>query len=220
MRHDLKRSTAAGLALLAGLVGCSKPGGSAATSGGEKKITIGLSLDTLREERWQYDRDFFVKRAEELGAKVLVQSSNSNATLQNSQAENLLTQGVDVLVVVPNNAKTAATIGMGLVGAFGLANSHLLWTREAYPTRAYQSLGNLAPGGRRSSGGPGDAYGIPEGIGVGDPDIISAAIERWESQGVTGINFLLNAVETVPQAEVLDSMRLFAREVMPRFRES
>jgi D-xylose transport system substrate-binding protein len=64
----------------------------------------------LREERWQRDRDLFVKRAEELGARVLVQSSNSNATLQNSQAENLLTQGVDVLVVIPNNAKTAATI--------------------------------------------------------------------------------------------------------------
>jgi alkanesulfonate monooxygenase SsuD/methylene tetrahydromethanopterin reductase-like flavin-dependent oxidoreductase (luciferase family) len=117
------------------------------------------------------------------------------------------------------DAKIAATTGMGLVGAFGLANSHLLWTREAYPTRAYQSLGNLAPRSDRSrAGGPGDAYGIPEGIGVGDPDIISAAIERWESQGVTGINFLLNAVETVPQEDVLDSMRLFAREVMPRFR--
>jgi alkanesulfonate monooxygenase SsuD/methylene tetrahydromethanopterin reductase-like flavin-dependent oxidoreductase (luciferase family) len=115
---------------------------------------------------------------------------------------------------------TAAKLGMGFVGAFGLANSHLLWTREAYPTRAYQSLGNLAPGTvRGSSGGPGDAYGIPEGIGVGDPDIIGAAIARWEAQGVTGINFLLNALETVPQQEVLDSMRLFAREVMPRFRE-
>jgi hypothetical protein len=36
---------------------------------------------------------------------------------------------------------------------------------------------------------------------------------------VTGINFLLNAVEVVPQEQVLASMRLFAREVMPRFRE-
>jgi alkanesulfonate monooxygenase SsuD/methylene tetrahydromethanopterin reductase-like flavin-dependent oxidoreductase (luciferase family) len=114
---------------------------------------------------------------------------------------------------------TAAGVGMGMVGGFGLANSHLLWTREAYPTRAYQSLGNLAPGGGRGrpSGGPGDAYGIPEGICVGDPDIIGAAIERWESVGVTGINFLLNALESVPQQQVLDSMRLFAETVMPRF---
>ena len=34
------------------------------------------------------------------------------------------------------------------------------------------------------SGGPGDAYGIPEGICVGDPDIIAAALKRWESLGV------------------------------------
>ncbi len=31
-------------------------------------ITIGLSLDTLKEARWQADRDMFVKRAGELGA--------------------------------------------------------------------------------------------------------------------------------------------------------
>jgi D-xylose transport system substrate-binding protein len=39
-----------------------------------------------------------------------VQAANNDATLQNSQAENLLTQGVSALVVVANNAKTAATI--------------------------------------------------------------------------------------------------------------
>ena len=86
-----------------------KPAGGGAASG-EKKITIGFSLDTLKEERWQRDRDAFVAKAEELGAKVLVQSANANATVQNSQAENLLTQGIDILVIVANNAKTAATI--------------------------------------------------------------------------------------------------------------
>src|SRR5436189_33913 len=78
--------------------------------GGGKQITIGLSLDTLKEERWQRDRDLLVKRAEELGARVLVQAANGNDALQNSQAENLLTQGVDVLLVAPHNGKTAATI--------------------------------------------------------------------------------------------------------------
>jgi D-xylose transport system substrate-binding protein len=67
-------------------------------------------LDTLKEARWNRDRDLFVEKARELGAEVLVQAANSDDALQNSQAENLLTQGVDVLVVVPHNAKTAATI--------------------------------------------------------------------------------------------------------------
>jgi hypothetical protein len=35
--------------------------------------------------------------------------------------------------------------------------------------------------------------------------------------GADRINFLLNAAETVPQDEVLASMRLFAKEVMPKF---
>ncbi len=92
------------LSALLATLGCS--GGST----GEKKIRIGFSMDTLKEERWQHDRDFVVARAKELGAEVLVQAANGDDALQNSQAENLLTQGVDVLLVAPHNAKTAATI--------------------------------------------------------------------------------------------------------------
>jgi D-xylose transport system substrate-binding protein len=99
----LKSLMSTGLVLVLLLTGCAK-------SGGAHKIKIGLSLDTLKEERWQHDRDLFVAHATELGAEVLVQAANNDETLQNSQAENLLTEGVDVLVVVPHNGKTAATI--------------------------------------------------------------------------------------------------------------
>ncbi len=80
------------------------------TAADAKKLKIGFSMDTLKEERWQRDRDMFVARAKELGADVLVQAANGNASMQISQAENLLTQNVDVLVVVPANAVTAAAI--------------------------------------------------------------------------------------------------------------
>lgn len=112
----MKRSILAVLAAtgLVASLACTKKdeGGTGGTpaAGTEKKVLIGLSLDTLKEERWQRDRDLFVKAAEARGAKVLVQAANSDDALQNSQAENLLTQGVQVLVVVPHNAKTAATI--------------------------------------------------------------------------------------------------------------
>ena len=75
-----------------------------------KKIRIGFAMDTLREERWMRDRDHFVKAAQERGAEVLIQAANGNDALQYSQAENLLTQGVDVLVVAPHNGVTAASI--------------------------------------------------------------------------------------------------------------
>jgi D-xylose transport system substrate-binding protein len=73
-------------------------------------VRIGFSMDTLKEERWQRDRDLFTARARELGAEVLVQSANSDDAVQLQQAENLLSQGIDVLVVVPHNAEVAASI--------------------------------------------------------------------------------------------------------------
>jgi D-xylose transport system substrate-binding protein len=96
--------------LLAGR--CSKPAAEKAGPAGAagKRIKIGFSMDTLKEERWHRDRDMLVKRAGELGAEVLVQAANGNDALQNSQAENMLTQGVDVLLVAPHNGKTAAVI--------------------------------------------------------------------------------------------------------------
>ena len=74
------------------------------------KPVIGLSLDNLQLERWQRDRDFFVAKANELGAEVIVQSANSDDARQISQCENMLTRGVDLLVVIPHNGKVAAAI--------------------------------------------------------------------------------------------------------------
>jgi D-xylose transport system substrate-binding protein len=74
------------------------------------KLLIGFSMDSLQLERWHRDRDVFVKRAQELGAEVLVQSADGNDALQVRQAENLLTQGVEVLVVIPHNGEIASSI--------------------------------------------------------------------------------------------------------------
>jgi len=86
------------------------PSGQQNSATGTKRIKIGLTMDTLKEERWQKDRDLFVKRANELGADVIVQSADGNDETQVKQAESLLTQGVDVLVIIPHNAEVAATI--------------------------------------------------------------------------------------------------------------
>ena len=113
--------------------------------------------------------------------------------------------------------------GVPMINAFNVANTHLYWTREAYPTRAYQTLGNAGAGmkpKKAAADDPSVAKGLPEGVGIGDPEHLIAIIKRWESIGVTGINFLLNAMEIVPQEQVLESMRLFAREVMPKFRSA
>jgi len=74
------------------------------------KVVIGLSVDNLRLERWPKDKDAIVSAAEKLGATVLVQSANSDDALQFSQCQNLLTQGIDVLIVIPHNGRVMGSI--------------------------------------------------------------------------------------------------------------
>ena len=81
-----------------------------AKKGPNDPIKIGFSMDTLKEERWQRDKDLVEKRAKELGIEVVVQVANGDDNLQIKQAENLLTQGVDVLIVAPHNGEIAASI--------------------------------------------------------------------------------------------------------------
>jgi len=94
------------------LAGCTGQGGTptANSKATDRKLKIGFSMDTLKEERWQKDRDLFVKRAEELGAEVIVQSADGNDETQINQAQALLLQGIDVLVVIPHNADVAGAI--------------------------------------------------------------------------------------------------------------
>ncbi len=117
--HTISRARVRAVALFAlvfsaSLLACvqpaQQPGGGGSGGARTGPVRIGLSMDTLKEERWQRDRDLFVARAKELGAEVLVQSANGDDRVQVQQADNLLTQGVDVLVVIPHNGEVAATI--------------------------------------------------------------------------------------------------------------
>lgn len=73
-------------------------------------VRIGVSMDTLKEERWQRDKDFLEARAKELGVELEVQVANSDDAVQTKQCENLLTKGVDVLIIVPHNNEIARSI--------------------------------------------------------------------------------------------------------------
>ena len=64
---------------------------------------IGLSLDTLKEERWQRDRDAFVAKAQELGVDLLVQAANSDDTRQMQDVQALISRHVAVIILAPHN---------------------------------------------------------------------------------------------------------------------
>nr|WP_170006040.1 D-xylose ABC transporter substrate-binding protein [Bacillus fonticola] len=75
-----------------------------------QKVKIGFAMDTLEEERWLKDRDLFKKALESMGAEVDIMEANGDVALQISQAETLISRGVDLLVIVPYNAEAAAAI--------------------------------------------------------------------------------------------------------------
>lgn len=72
------------------------------------KIKIGFSLGTLKEERWIKDRDILMAKARELGADIIVQNANNDDQDQLEQVGYLLKQGIDVLIIVPNDLNKAA----------------------------------------------------------------------------------------------------------------
>ena len=73
-------------------------------------VRIGFSMDTLKEERWQRDKLHVEERAKQLGAVLDVQVANGDDAVQTKQCDNMLTKGVDVLIVAPHNGEIAASI--------------------------------------------------------------------------------------------------------------
>jgi D-xylose transport system substrate-binding protein len=73
-------------------------------------VRIGISMDTLKEERWQRDKAVFEQRCKEVGAECEIQVANGDDAVQTKQCDNFLTKGVDVLIVAPHNGQIAASI--------------------------------------------------------------------------------------------------------------
>ncbi|MCX7821602.1 MAG: sugar ABC transporter substrate-binding protein [Brevinematales bacterium] len=80
--------------------------------GGGKKggIKVGLSLPTQREERWVRDKIKMEEEAKKLGVDLKVQISDNDAQKQLAQCENLIAQGIKVLILAPHDANSAAAI--------------------------------------------------------------------------------------------------------------
>lgn len=81
----------------------------AAFTDSTRPILIGFSIGTLQEERWQRDRDEWVKNVESLkNVSLDIQASNNSTPTQISQIEAMIAKGVDVIVIAPYDA-TALT---------------------------------------------------------------------------------------------------------------
>lgn len=94
--------------ILSIIIGLAIGKGRPAAGSTRKEPVIGFAMDTLKEARWQTDRDLFVKQAESQGAKVLVQDAGSNDATQIQQVESFISQKVDAIVIIPHDGKAMA----------------------------------------------------------------------------------------------------------------
>lgn len=88
--------------LSASILGCRPDSG--------KRLVIGISIPTQREEGWVRGARYLREEAEKRGYEVRLQISDNDASRQLAQCENLIAQRVSVLVVAPHDNSAASVI--------------------------------------------------------------------------------------------------------------
>ncbi len=74
------------------------------------KPHIGLLVDNLQQERWKKDMSIFEKKVIELGGTCSILIADSDPDKQFQQAEEMIANGVEVLVIIPANQTKAGEI--------------------------------------------------------------------------------------------------------------
>lgn len=103
----------AAISMISACVSAPNPSGTntgSTTADPNKKVKIGFSMDTVKEERWQRDREAFEAHCKQMNVECVVTVANNSAERQANDVDNLLTQGVDVLVIAPHDATQAASM--------------------------------------------------------------------------------------------------------------
>ena len=73
-------------------------------------LKVGLSLPTQREERWVRDKGVMEAYAKTLGIDLKVAVADADMAQQAQQVENLISQGVQVLILAPHDGAAAASL--------------------------------------------------------------------------------------------------------------
>jgi D-xylose transport system substrate-binding protein len=73
-----------------------------------RKIKIGFAMATVKEERWQRDERSFREHCEKMNVDCRITVADNKAEKQLNDVQQLLTQGIDVLVIAPQDATQAA----------------------------------------------------------------------------------------------------------------
>ena len=75
-----------------------------------EEFPIGIAFANENGARWHYDEKFMVETIEAAGGKALVQWANYDQTKQENQVDNLITQGVDAMILIAVSSNMSSTV--------------------------------------------------------------------------------------------------------------
>lgn len=141
----------ASVAVAIGLAACGGTRGDSNKSGSkeiEKGATIGVSMPTKSEERWNKDGNNLKKKLESAGYKVILNFADDKPAQQNADIENMINNGAKIVVVA---AKDGSAVGPAVekardAGAKVIAYDRLIMNTKAvdyYATFQLEQTGVL-----------------------------------------------------------------------------
>jgi D-xylose transport system substrate-binding protein len=86
----------------------SEPAGPTVKTNG--KVRIGFAMATVKEERWKRDHDAFEAHCKKMNVDCEITVADNSSSRQANDVDNLLTKGIDVLVIAPQEATEAAAM--------------------------------------------------------------------------------------------------------------
>lgn len=95
--------------------------------GGKGDKTIGIAMPSKALERWEKDGNYMVENLKEKGYKVDIQYAQDSVPTQVSQIENMITKGVDVIVIASIDGEALTDV---------VAKAH----KQGIPVIAYDRL--------------------------------------------------------------------------------
>ena len=134
----MKRTMAAavGLAMLAGLGACGGSRSGDNGSGSEavgKGATIGVSMPTKSEERWNKDGNNLKSKLEKAGYKVVLSFADDKPAQQNADIENMVNKGAKIVVVA---SKDGTAVGPAVEKAKDAGAKVIAYDRLIMNTKA------------------------------------------------------------------------------------
>ena len=134
----MKRTLAAavGLAMLAGLGACGGSRSGDNGSGSEavgKGATIGVSMPTKSEERWNKDGNNLKSKLEKAGYKVVLSFADDKPAQQNADIENMVNKGAKIVVVA---SKDGTAVGPAVEKAKDAGAKVIAYDRLIMNTKA------------------------------------------------------------------------------------